>query len=127
MKAILLVGVLVVSIGSTLFAASSKICFGAIKNEETKGSILSLEISDAAISVRNIKGDYDYDGVYPAYNSSVNGRDGRVYYEFKGRNTDYQDVVMIDEALFNDGTTGLFQIRARGEGFFNAVFQCRDA
>jgi hypothetical protein len=116
----------------TIFAsnnvlASSKICFWSANNNETKGAILNVETSDAALSIRNIKGDFDYEGVFIGYNSTVNGRDGHVYYEFKGRNSDYQDVIMLDEALFNDGTTGLLQFRARGEGFFNSVFVCRDA
>jgi hypothetical protein len=33
---------------------------------------------------------------------------------------------MIDQELLKTGTSGLIQIRARGEGYFNAVYVCKD-
>jgi hypothetical protein len=107
--------------------ASSKVCFGSTKSEDTKGAVLKVEVREQTVSIKAIKGNYDYDSTYPAYNTSVHGRDGKTYLEYKGENSDYQDVIMVDEALLQEGTTGLLQIRARGEGFFNSVFVCRDA
>lgn len=111
---------------SPVFAASKKVCFGSKRAQETAGVVLTAEITKKAITIHTVKGNLDYNNVYPAYNTSVNGRDGKVYLEYKGENSDYQDVIMVDQDLLKKGTTGLLQIRARGEGFFNSVFVCRD-
>ena len=110
---------------STAFAASHKICFGSTKSDETRGVVLSLSFDTQNVSLKTLKGDYSQ-GTYPAYHTSVKGRDGKTYLEYKGENSDYQDVIMIDSELLKPATSGLLQVRARGEGFFNAVFVCRD-
>jgi len=112
-------------LGSTAMAASNKVCFGSTKNEDTKGIILGVEISAKNITIKTLKGD-SYNGTYPSYKTTTHGRDGKTYLEYKGEVNDYQDVIMVDEALLKDSTTGLLQIRARGEGFFNSVFVCKD-
>ncbi len=106
--------------------ASSKVCFGSTKSDDTKGIVISAEISAKEVTLKSIKGD-GYEGTFPAYNSTVNGRDGKIYLEYEGANSDYQDVVMVDQTLLKKGTTGLLQIRARGEGFFNSVYFCKAA
>ena len=105
--------------------ASSKVCFGSTKNPDTRGVVMTAEISKEEITIKTIKGD-SYDGSYKAYDSSIKGRDGKVYMTYQGMSTDYQDVILVDEALLQKGTTGLLQIRARGEGFFNSVYLCKD-
>ena len=112
-------------LGSTAMASTSKICFGSTKSEDTKGLVFSAKIDAKTITFKAIKGE-TYDGTYPAYKTSTHGRDGKTYLEYKGEDNDYQDVIMVDEALLNDSTTGLIQFRARGEGFFNSVFVCKD-
>ena len=125
-KHLIIISVSVMVLGSTAMASSSKICFGSTKSDDTKGIVLSAEISHEEITLKTVKGD-SYNGTYPTYKSSVKGRDGKIYLEYKGENSDYQDVIMVDQALLQDSTTGLLQIRARGEGFFNSVFVCKDA
>ncbi len=122
-------------LSSTAFAASNKVCFGSTKDDDTKGVILSAKIGTRAIYLKTIKtgngqvfGDEYYGGgTYPTYNQKVQGRDGKTYLSYKGEDTDYQDVIMVDQVLLKARTTGLLQIRARGEGFFNHVFVCKDA
>jgi len=112
-------------LGSIVMAASNKVCFGSTKNDDTRGIVLSVEVSTKDITIKTLKGN-SYNGTYPSYNTTTHGRDGKTYLEYKGEKNDYQDVIMVDEALLNDSTTGLLQIRARGEGFFNSVFVCKD-
>ncbi|MBY0471127.1 hypothetical protein K2X30_08175 [bacterium] len=107
--------------------ASDKVCFGSKNNDETRGAIIKVEISKKEVSIRVVKWENDYyNGTFPAYNSTVKGRDGKTYMEYKGASTDYQEVILVDQELLKTGTTGLLQFRARGEGFFNSVFVCRD-
>jgi hypothetical protein len=87
---------------------------------------MTAQINKDKITIKTIKGE-GYTGIYPANNSTVKGRDGKVYLQYKGEHGDYQDVIMVDKALLENSTTGLLQIRARGEGFFNSVYVCRDA
>jgi len=126
MKKQIIISVLGMILTSTAMASSSKVCFGSTKNDETKGIVLSAEIGRKEITIKTLKGE-SYNGTYPSYKSSVQGRDGKTYLEYKGEDSDYQDVIMVDQALLQDSTTGLLQIRARGEGFFNSVFVCKDA
>lgn len=119
---------LVLALGPTAMATSNKVCFGSTKNYETKGVIILAQIDRQQITLKTIKGEFYSAGrTYPAYNSSSKGRDGKVYLHYKGEYTDYQERIMVDQDLLNSSTTGLLQIRARGEGFFNSVFVCRDA
>ena len=106
-------------------ASSSKICFGSTKNDDTKGLVLTMKVTAKEVTLKPVKGE-TYDGTYQAYGTKVKGRDKKTYLEYKGENSDYQDVIMVDQALLKEGTTGLLQIRARGEGFFNSVFVCKD-
>lgn len=126
MKTSLSVALLALALGTNA-VASSKICFGSTKDETTKGVVMTAEINESEISFKTIKGDYDYTGTYPTRNSTVNGRDGKTYLNYEGRDGEYQDIVMVDSTLLEAGTTGLIQIRARGEGFFNFAFVCKDA
>ena len=119
--------VLSFALGSTAMAATNKICYGSTKSDDTKGVILSAVIDAGTVTLKTLSNDEFYEGSFPSYNSKVKGRDGKVYLEYKGGNLEYQDVIMVDEALLKNGTTGLLQIRARGEGFFNSVFVCKDA
>ena len=106
--------------------ASYKICYGSTKSQETKGLVMLARIDSQKISLKTIKGDY-VNGTYPADHSSIAGRDGKTYLQYKGENDfEYQNFVLVDKNLLHASTTGLLQIRARGEGFFNAVFVCRD-
>lgn len=107
--------------------ASSKICFGSTKDDSTKDVVMTAEISTTEITLKTIKGDFYYNSTYPSYNSLFTARNGKVYLTFEGENSDYQDTIMVDQVLLNDSTEGLIQIRARGEGFFNSVFFCKDA
>ncbi len=61
------------------------------------------------------------------YGTSTKGRDGKIYLNYKGEFTDYQDEILVDQELLKQGTTGLLQIRARGEVFFNNAFVCKDS
>jgi hypothetical protein len=47
--------------------------------------------------------------------------------QYKGEQSDYQDIILVEQSLLQAGTTGSLQIRARGEGFFNSAFICRDS
>ena len=105
--------------------ASSKVCFGSTNNPDTRGVVMTAQITKNEITLKTIKGD-PYDGTYETYSSTSKGRDGKVYLHYKGMMTDYQDVILVDEALLQKGTSGLLQIRARGEGFFNSVYFCKD-
>jgi hypothetical protein len=125
MKITFALTILALSLSSSAFA-SSKICYGSTKSDDTKGLILNAEISRKSVAIKPVKGE-TYDGTYETYGTKVNGRDGKTYLEYKGENSDYQDVIMIDSELLKEGTTGLLQIRARGEGFFNSVFVCKDS
>lgn len=89
---------------------------------------MQAAITKEKVTLKTLKegSDFQYNGTYPSYHTTTNGRDGKVYLEYKGENSDYQDVIMIDRELLKAGTKGLLQIRARGEGFFNSVFVCRD-
>lgn len=130
-----MIGLLVLLASTSSFGASNKVCFGSTKNDDTKGVVLSAKIEQKQIYLKTIKTgngqsfgpEYYGGGTYPSYNSKVSGRDGKVYLEYKGENSDYQDVIMVDSELLKQGTTGLLQIRARGEGFFNSVFVCKDS
>jgi hypothetical protein len=115
-------------VGGQTFAASNKVCFGSRNNDETKGVTMTAKITKKTVTLKTLRegNGNPYNGTYPTYGTTVKGRDGHVYLEYKGESSDYQDVIMIDEALLKSGTTGLIQIRARGEGFFNNVFVCRD-
>lgn len=124
MKNLLILSLMTLTLSNGAFA-SSKICFGSTKSDDTKGLVITAEINQQNITIKTIKGD-SYNGTYPTYNSIVRGRDGKIYLEYKGENTDYQDVIMVDQDLLSDYSTGLLQIRARGEGFFNSVFVCKD-
>lgn len=125
MKMFFAISILTVTLGSNALA-SSKVCFGSTKNEETKGLVMTAEITEGQIILKTVKGDF-YNGTYSAANSTINGRDGETYLEYNGEDSDYQDDIMVDQNLLQDSTTGLLQIRARGEGFFNSVFVCKDA
>ncbi len=115
--------------------ASSKVCFGSTKNDETKGVVISAEISTQAVTIKGVKnsqrtigqGTIGDGGTYPAYNTKVKGRDGKTYLEYQGEDLDEQNIILVDENLLQNSTSGLLQIRARGEGFFNSVFVCKDA
>jgi hypothetical protein len=114
-------------LSSNVFASTSKICFGSTKDDTTKGVVLQVDVNKKEITVKTIKGGFDHNDTYPTYGTVVNGRDGQVYREYQGDSSDYQEVVMADQELFKKGTSGLLQFRARGEGFFNAVFVCKDS
>jgi hypothetical protein len=121
-------------LGTTVFASTEKVCFGSKQNDDTKGVVLKISVDSKNIHIKTAKTgngqmfneEYYKDHSYPAYNSSVKSRDGKIYLEYKGENTDYQDVIMVDKELLKKATSGLLQFRARGEGFFNSVFVCRD-
>lgn len=110
--------------------ASTKVCFGSKQDEETKGVVWTAEISEQAITLKTIKTagrDFqNYDGTYPTYGTTVKAHSGKVYLEYEGNYGDQQDVIMVDQELLKEGTTGLLQIRSRGEGYFNSVFVCKD-
>jgi len=129
MKSFLLIALLTVSFGSSAMA-SSKVCFGSTKNYETKGVVLNVEIEAKDISIKTVKtgdiGDFEYNGKYPAKNKTIKGRDGVVYLTYDGEYVEYRDTIMVASGLLKAGTTGLLQIRSRGEGFFNYVFVCKD-
>jgi hypothetical protein len=129
MKVQLVILVLATVLGSTAMASTSKICFGSTKGDDSiKGTILGLEVTTEQVTIKPIKGDNEEEATYPAYNTSVHGRDGKLYLEYKGYDDgEYQTVLMVDQELLHNGTTGLLQFRARGEGFFNSVYFCRDA
>jgi hypothetical protein len=132
MKRVLILGVLMTLSLSSGALASSKICFGSTKNDDTKSVVLSAKIDAQKIFLKTVKaggtfGDGYYNGAtYPALHTSVHARDGKTYLQYNGEDSDYQDTIMVDETLLKEGTTGLLQIRARGEGFFNFVFVCKD-
>lgn len=110
-------------------AVSKKVCFGSTKDEDTKGVVVLAEITQKQVTLTTIKkgfGDFNYNGTFPSFNTTVKGRDGKVYLEYEGDSSDYQDVIMIDSTLLKSATSGLLQIRARGEGFFNFVLVCKD-
>lgn len=125
-KGIFTAFVLSLLLGSSAMAASRKVCFGSTKDDDTKGVVLKVEITKNEIKIKTVKGDLDYKDTYPTFNSSVRGRDGKTYLEYEGESTDYQVVILVDQMLLNNNTTGLLQFRARGEGFFNEVFVCKD-
>jgi hypothetical protein len=125
----ILVSVLLLSFSSAAFAASNKVCFGSTKDPDTKGVIMLAKLSPKAIVLKTIKGlDFDYNGTFHVYpNTVVKGRDGKTYLQYDGRRGDYQEVILVNKDLLKTGTMGLLQIRARGEGFFNSVFVCKDS
>lgn len=126
-KIILSLTLVAFSAGSLATAASNKICFGSTKSSDTKGAVMTATITKKNVTLKTIsQSSFEYNGTYPSYGTTVKGRDGHIYLEYKGENLDYQDVIMIDEALLKSETSGLLQIRARGEGFFNYVFVCRN-
>ena len=125
MKFFFAISMLTVTLGSNALA-SSKVCFGSTKNDDTKGVVMTAEISGQEITLKTVKGDF-YNGTYPISNSTIHGRDGETYLEYQGESSDYQDDIMVDQNLLQGSTTGLLQVRARGEGFFNSVFICKDA
>ncbi|MGZ3771272.1 MAG: hypothetical protein ACXVCP_09590 [Bdellovibrio sp.] len=128
MKNSLTIYVLGMILSSTTMASTSKVCFGSKNNNDTNGVVLTAEIDAQNITLNAIKGDFYYNGgTYPVYKSTVKGRDGKTYVTYKGQYTDYQEYIVVDEALLQSSTTGLLKIRARGEGFFNSVFVCKDA
>ena len=122
------------AVGTNSFAQtiSNKICFGSTKDQATKGVVMQALINNQTITLKTIKiqstvNSLNYNGTFLTYNSPVKGRDGKIYLSFKGLFNEYQDVILADSELLKRGTTGLLQIRARGEGFFNSVFMCKDA
>lgn len=127
----IIVSALTISSGAIAASASTKkVCFGSKQNDDTRGVVMTAEISKAQVALKTVKegqsSDFNYNGTFPTYNKTVNGRDGKVYLTYRGKNSDYQDVIMVDEALLKKAATGLLQIRARGEGFFNSTFVCKD-
>jgi hypothetical protein len=114
-------------------SAASKICFGSTISENTKGAVVSIEFNQAQIVIKTLKGgggetpENGYNGTYPAYGTQTKAFSGKIYIEYKGEDVDQQDVIMVDSELFKTGTTGLLQIRSRGEGYFNSVYVCKDA
>lgn len=110
--------------------ASNKICFGSTKNDDTKGVVLSVEVERTDLTIKTLNtnrwGDLNYNGTYPSLNRTIKGRDGVVYLTYEGERSEYQDIIMVNPTLLKEGTTGLIQIRARGEGFFNSTFFCKD-
>jgi hypothetical protein len=106
--------------------ASNKTCYGSTKSDDTKGLVMSADIEANSIVLKPIKGE-TYNGTYPRFAQNVKGRDGVTYLQYTGEDTDQQDYIMVDQALLSHGTTGLLQIRSRGEGYFNSVFVCRDS
>lgn len=123
-----LIATFVFSVSSLTSAATNKICFGSKQDDDTRGVVMSATISKKSVTLKTLKegSNFSYNGSYPTYGTKVKGRDGHIYLEYKGENLDYQDVIMVDEDLLQAETKGLLQIRARGEGFFNDVFFCRD-
>ena len=113
-------------LSASAYGSSMKICFGSTKSDDTKGVVITAEINYHEIKIQTIKGELGYNGAYNALNGAVRGRDGQTYLTYNGERTDYQDVILVDQELLRSVTTGLIQIRARGEGFFNLVFKCRD-
>ncbi len=122
------------SFGATCFASTPKVCFGSKSNDTTKGVVLSVNIDEKEIYIKTVKdgngqtfGSEYYGGKsYPSLSKQIAGKDGKTYKTFKGEDSDYQDIILVDELLFNSGSSGLIQIRARGEGFFNSSFFCKD-
>jgi hypothetical protein len=106
-------------------AGTTKVCFGSKESEDTRGIILSIKVNKKEITIKTIKGD-SYNGTYSAYNTSVQAHNGKTYLEYKGEYVDQQDVIMVDQDLLQKETSGLLQIRSRGEGYFNAVYFCKD-
>jgi len=119
---------LILSASSWAGTAATKICFGSRQSEDTRGVVMTAKITKKSVTLKTIKesSNFSYDGTFPAYGTKVNAKDGHVYLEYEGDNSDYQDVIMVDENLLTNNTKGLLQIRARGEGFFNHVFVCKD-
>jgi hypothetical protein len=127
-----LISLLVMLASVSSFAESNKVCFGSTKNEDTKGTVMLAKINKKTITLKTIKYKYEYyneyyEGTYPTYGTTTKGRDGKIYLNYKGEFTDYQDEILVDQELLKQGTTGLLQIRARGEGFFNNAFVCKDS
>jgi hypothetical protein len=126
MKTMIVLAALAALSASSVAFASSKICFGSTKNDETKGLVMIAEIDSQKVMLKTIKGQF-YQGTYPALAKSINGKDGKTYLTYKGDDGgDYEEVILIDQALLTNGTTGLLQVRGRGEGFVNSVFVCKD-
>lgn len=105
--------------------ASSKICFGSSKDEDTNGVVITAEINKDTISIRTREGEF-YNGTYPSYKSIVKGADGKLYHEYKGANYYFQEVIMVDELLLHNKSTGLIQFRTKGESGINYSFECHD-
>jgi hypothetical protein len=126
MKISLFVSMLILALGSSSVAATKKTCYGSTNSSETKGAVMTAEIEKNQVTLKSVKGT-NYEGTFPTYNSVVHGRDGKTYLEYEGNSDEYQNIILVDEALLEESTTGLIQIRARGEGFFNFVYVCRDA
>lgn len=123
MKMLTLIATLVLSAQAF---ATSKVCFGSTKDDQTKGVEMTAEVLDSKIVLKTTKGD-SYDGTYPALAGVVHAHTGEEYVQYEGESGDQQDIILVDSQLLKVGTQGLLQIRSRGEGFFNSVFFCKDA
>ena len=117
------------------FSMTEKICFGSTRSDDTKGAILGIKVDQNKIAIKTLKresgqdwgeGIYDGSKIYPTYNRTSTSRNGKVFNEYKGEKSEYQDVIMVESVLLEENSQGLLQIRRRGEGFFNFAFFCKN-
>jgi hypothetical protein len=126
MKTSIIVSMFALVLGSNAFA-TSKICYGSTASDNTKGAIIKVDITDSQIVMKIVKGAGD-EGTFPVMKWVVHGRDGNTYLTYDDPTGDEGGTsVLVDESLLNESTTGLLQLRWRGEGFSNYVYVCRDA
>lgn len=119
--------ILIAALFSANAMAANKVCFGSKQDSYTKDMVMVAEITAENVKLTTTKaGEFEYNGTYPNSGETLKGDDGVQYLDFLGEYVDVQDHILINESLLNSGTTGLLQIRGRGEGFYNYVFVCRD-
>lgn len=134
MKKVILSSLVATLMTSSVFASSEKVCFGSTKNSDTIGVILSVKIEQDKINISTIDKGADLGSEnyykaknYPALDKTIQSRDGKIYLTYKGADSDWSDVILADSQLLNQGTTGLLQIRSRGESYSQLVYVCKDA
>ena len=135
MKKVILSSLVATLMTSSVFASSEKVCFGSTKNSDTIGVILSVKIEQDKINISTIDKGADLGSEnyykaknYPALDKTIQSRDGKIYLTYKGSDSgDWQDIIVADSGLLNRGTTGLLQIRSRGESYSQLVYVCKDA
>ncbi len=106
--------------------ASEKICF-ATKNSGAKGDICKISVARNRIKIEPVVGDQFWDGTYQANSSTVKGKDGVTYLNYRAHGEEGCNQILVDEALLKPGSKGTLKFRCRGEGFGDTKFFCRDS